>query len=139
MTHAFYGYAFASTCIDWSGKHIPPIFPKSLPIVGEKPNVLLVNNIYDSNTSLEWAKAVNQYLELIKIPHKLITWSGPGHIAYHVSTPENGCIDQNIDNFLLTGQLPNIVHCDDDTNPFLRSTSANKTVKIKGNLILLSF
>ena len=121
---------FAKECIAWPVES-EPLLPQSVvPNRTVEPSVLLVSNAFDPITSLTWSNEVSEYLKRSHIANKILTWGGAGHLAYHANSPRNGCIDKNVDQFFITGELPTSGLCNDQTNPFEQS---NKDENLRSN------
>lgn len=127
------GFQGAWKCIGWHGNNDPliPALKDIKPIPDPKPNVLIVSNTYDYVVPPQSAQKESEFLTKLGIPNQILTWNGPGHIAYHQNSPEGGCIDQNVDQFLLTGQYPTVSICNDGTNPFLQNNGIKPIMKKK--------
>ncbi len=84
--------------------------------------MLIVSNTFDPITPPSSAQNESRYLAYLNIRNKILTWEGAGHGAYKQNAPTNGCVDTNVDRFLITGQLPNVDICNDKVNPFEQGT-----------------
>ncbi|MCX7120166.1 MAG: alpha/beta hydrolase [Gammaproteobacteria bacterium] len=113
----------AKFCIKWPAQSDPllPKYPE--PIQNANPTVLIVSNTFDPVTPPKSAKSESRYLTNLNVTNQVLTWKGSGHIAYIENTPADGCVDQSIDNFFITGDFPNTNTCDDDINPFLQGNN----------------
>lgn len=122
----------STVCAEWSG-HSQPLLPDFVPPITQvKPNVLVVANEYDPATPLLWSQSVSNYLTKINVNNKLLIWSGIGHGSYHFNAPLNGCIENNVDHFFITGKFPLINICHDEINPFEQKSNTifkNRIIK----------
>ena len=88
-----------------------------------KGQVLLLGNRYDPRTPYPWTQQVYQLLQKNHITSSLTTWTGAGHEAYQINTPDGGCADTTVNDFFISKTLPPSKTCTDGTNPFLNTTN----------------
>ncbi len=128
-----WGVFFSESCINWPGSS-DPLLPQNIqPIQQGNPKVLIVNNAFDPVTPLSSAQDESQYLNSFKISNQLLTWGGAGHGSYQQNTPQNGCIDTNVDQFLLTNNFPTISTCTDQVNPFEQSVALSPRLNLNSH------
>lgn len=84
-----------SLCEDWP---VEPAAPFEAVAAGSEP-ILVIGTTRDPATPLEWAEAAAESLE----NGHLLTLDGDGHTAYRRG---NTCIDSAVDDYLLTGAVP---------------------------------
>jgi len=119
----------STICTHWLGNS-QPLLPNSvLPITQVQPNVLVVGNAYDPGTPLVWSQSVSDYLTKLNVNNTLLAWEGMGHASYHFNAPLNGCVDNNVDNFFMTGKLPVTKICNDQINPFEQNDTHKKIIR----------
>lgn len=83
-------------CAEWP---IPAVMkPQRLTAEGAAP-ILVVGTVRDPATPYEWAQALAGQLS----SGRLLTWEGSGHTAYRRG---GTCIDDAIETYLVSGQLP---------------------------------
>lgn len=89
------GYGYQAGCIGWPAPVVNP--PHKVKVDGAPP-ILLVNSLYDPETSYTWAVGLQQ-----QIPGSvLLTRDGDGHTSYVLG----GEASKVVDSFLVDGVLP---------------------------------
>ena len=86
----------ATGCADWPYKFTGE--RAEIHAVGAAP-ILVVGTTNDPATPYVWAQALAEQLD----SGHLVTFTGEGHTAYNKS---NSCVDDAVDNYLLTGTVP---------------------------------
>ena len=88
-------------CSTWFGHS--PLEPTAAETTTDAP-ILIVGTTYDPATPLAWARALHKQLPT----SSLLTFVGDGHTAY---LGGNTCIDETVNNYLLTGFAPKTKTC----------------------------
>jgi pimeloyl-ACP methyl ester carboxylesterase len=91
-------WAFQATCIGWDSVVNNPQHALDAKKAAEVPEMLLVNSLWDSATSVEWVLSLKEQLP----NSKLVLRNGIGHTSYLLF----GNTSRAIDSFLLQGVLP---------------------------------